>query len=710
MKRKIVLSVAFLLALVLTLSVMPFASAATKAQNGLQFELTTDKEAYTTGESIQCELTVANSNDQELNITYEVILPEGLTLTATQRGVLQVAAGGKVTSDFAVQTEAKGADELPSTGDNFPLEVVAVLMVLSAVGCAVFFKKTRFVAFMLLCVMLIGVVEPALVNSAVAETRLTAADAKMTYPEDAYQVEYTDELSEEAFEIQLAEKELQVLDTLEDDFVPSAELGQFELSHNVVLDNQLVTIKVVGVISSADVFEESADVKALGTVSLNPITILGKTKFKLTWSKVPGATHYEVWHRGGSTGNYIKRATTASTAWTTNYGTANVINTYKVRAITKSGSTITAKGPYATRTAYGMDKPTISSVAHVSSSSEDVRIKWNAPSYCTGYMVYRSLTGASGTYSRIGQTAYSTAPSFVDKYRNGYYKIRPYYNGANGIMYMGPASDLKSMPTQYRALIIGQSYPNWSSGQLPGCANDAEAMRAMLATMTSPAYRSVDVKKKLNLTASQILSNISTAFQRAKANDVSLFYYSGHGAEDYGWLCGVDRGNYVTIDQLRTALDKIPGKKIVILDSCYSGMAIGKGVSDDIVFASEKEAFQAINESIIATFSAASKANLATSTYYVITACSKVQTSSEVSYNGNGKRIGAFTSQMLYGCGLQAYDNSIISTLYADANGDKDLTLHEVYTYTDNRVANYYGFPQDAQVYPTYSSQVLWGR
>lgn len=703
MKRKIVLSVAFLLALVLTLSVMPFASAATKAQNGLQFELTTDKEAYTTGESIQCELTVANSNDQELNITYEVILPEGLTLTATQRGVLQVAAGGKVTSDFAVQTEAKGADELPSTGDNFPLEVVAVLMVLSAVGCAVFFKKTRFVAFMLLCVMLIGVVEPALVNSAVAES----------YPEEAYQVEAEEEISEDEMAEMLAAQEEKILSNQpEEEFLASNIVDEFEIAQNVVVDNQLMTVKVVGTVTSNEVFEVAENAKALASTKLKVIDILGLTKFKLSWSKVSGATHYEIWHSTGSGYKLRTRLKSTTTSWTTTKGVAGVINTYKVRAVTLSGSTYTALGPYSTRTCYGMSTPTMSSVTHTSSSSENVRVAWNwmQGSHCSGYYVYRSLSGTSGTYSYIGKTTGRYSTSFVDTTRNGYYKVRPYYTGANGVTYTGPASGLKNMGTQYRALLIGQSYPNWSSGQLPGCANDAEAMRAMLATMTSPAYRSVDVKKKLNLTASQILSNISTAFQRAKANDVSLFYYSGHGASDYGWLCGVDSGNYVTIDQLRTALDKIPGKKIVILDSCYSGMAIGKGVSDDIVFASEKEAFQAINESIIATFSAASKANLATSKYYVITACSKVQTSSEVSYSGNGKRIGAFTSQMLYGCGLHAYDNSVISALYADANGDKDLTLHEVYTYTDDRVANYYGWPQDAQVYPTYSSQVLWGR
>lgn len=718
MKRKIVLSVAFLLALVLTLSVMPFASAATKAQNGLQFELTTDKEAYTTGESIQCELTVANSNDQELNITYEVILPEGLTLAATQRGVLQVAVGGKVTSDFAVQTEAKGADELPSTGDNFPLEVVAVLMVLSAVGCAVFFKKTRFVAFMLLCVMLIGVVEPALVNSAVAETRLTTADTKMTYPEDAYQVEYTDELSEEAFEIQLAEKELQVLDNLEDDFVPSAELGQFELSHNVVLDNQLVTIKVVGAISSADVVEESADVKALGTVSLNPITILGKTKFKLTWSRVPGATHYEVWHRGGTTGNYIKRATTTATTWTTNYGTASVINTYKVRAITKSGNTITAKGPYATRTAYGMDKPTISSVAHVSSSSEDVRIKWNAPSYCTGYMVYRSFTGASGTYSRIGETAYSTAPSFVDKYRNGYYKIRPYYTGANGIMYMGPASELKNMPTQYRALIIGQTYPNHTASPLPGCKQDAQAMLNMLYYTSGPQYRTADTDGWLNIPYANFQTRIKTAFQRAKANDVSLIYYSGHGSSDGSWCTVESNGSVKTVtpNTLRTWLDEIPGKKIVISDSCHSGRLIGKGDSD-VTFVS-KEMVENANSAFIQAFAGAKeRANLAASNYYVISACRGSQTSTEVGFT-NGVSGGLFTIMMLNGSGYDELELAEISSLYADNNGDNDLTLSEVYNYTVDSVEyfiNSVGWQnevaQDAQVYPSSTStQLMWGR
>lgn len=53
----------------------------------------------------------------------------------------------------------------------------------------------------------------------------------------------------------------------------------------------------------------------------------------------------------------------------------------------------------------------------------------------------------------------------------------------------------------------------------------------MLGRMTATPY-SVTVKK--NIRAEEILSSISSTFGNASYNDVSLFYYSGHGANSLG--------------------------------------------------------------------------------------------------------------------------------------------------------------------------------
>jgi len=93
-------------------------------------------------------------------------------------------------------------------------------------------------------------------------------------------------------------------------------------------------------------------------------------------------------------------------------------------------------------------------------------------------------------------------------------------------------------------------------------------MRTMLGRMTATPY-SVTVKK--NIRAEEILSSISSTFGNASYNDVSLFYYSGHGANSLGAdgnptsyhaaLVGTFQ-TYVSIARLKTELDKIPGKKV----------------------------------------------------------------------------------------------------------------------------------------------------
>ena len=96
-----------------------------------------------------------------------------------------------------------------------------------------------------------------------------------------------------------------------------------------------------------------------------------------------------------------------------------------------------------------------------------------------------------------------------------------------------------------------------------------------------------------------------------------------------------------------------------------------------------------------------------------MTACSKYQTSTEVTYSSNGKSVGLFTTMLLEGCGYNQLYDTFYSTMYADNNGDNDLTLHEAYTYANEGalyVGNQIGVYQNAQVYPVNSSFVIWGK
>lgn len=270
-----------------------------------------------------------------------------------------------------------------------------------------------------------------------------------------------------------------------------------------------------------------------------------------------------------------------------------------------------------------------------------------------------------------------------------------------------------SATTTYRALIIGNVYDNNSNiSTLTCCDGDRTIMTNLLnQSVTGTRYQ---VTTRRNLTASQILSAIPTAFSGADSNSVSLFFYSGHGFSTSGYLVGTD-GSGVSFAQLKSALDAIPGKKIVILDSCFSGQAIGKSAGDaleaeDITVAD----LDAFNQSVINAFASGSSESteksgeLAASNYYVMTAASKSQTS--IGYSS----YSLFTLYLAMGSGWNGRSSTRLSTLYADTNGDNKITLNEAYTKTEEYVAEIRAsnsnVTQRTQVYPTNSSFVIWGR
>lgn len=339
-----------------------------------------------------------------------------------------------------------------------------------------------------------------------------------------------------------------------------------------------------------------------------------------------------------------------------------------------------------------------------------LNISWTKVQNATGYSIFYKTSAQTG-YTNVKVDADVTNYLFAVEEGETYsvYMRAIHVDDIAGVNTSGTKCATKSITAlwqQYRALLIGQTYPNTSS-ELPGPDVDARSMRSMLNTMTGTPYQ---VTVKYNLTATGILSAISTAFAGADEDSVSLFYYSGHGAQSYGneyhgALCGI--GNtYVTVDQLRAALDQIPGKKIVLLDSCHSGEHIGKSANG--VYVVTKADLASFNSKVISAFASKSKANLAADEYYVITASRSTETSQSVSYNGDDY-VGLFTYALLQGSGFDELDNAQISGLYSDNNGDKQISLAEAYSYA-YELALDINPEQNAQVYPVNSSFVLWGR
>lgn len=478
-----------------------------------------------------------------------------------------------------------------------------------------------------------------------------------------------------------------------------------------------------------------------------------ETGLKLTWDAIPGAMGYVIYRRGFHETGYHKLMVSENTATTyidttMKPGEVYYYFVYSFRLAQPQGwRCFSLKGDIG----MGVWLPKTTGLTAVSAQENSVRISWAATEGANKYDVYISTT-PGGTPKANGRVsnAYGYHNSAVLG-RTYYYRVRPVRIFSNGDVSVGDWSDELAYTHQeavgtYRALLIGNTYTG-ESNELPGCENDVDGMHTMLGRMTATPY-SVTVKK--NIRAEEILSSISSTFGNASYNDVSLFYYSGHGANSLGAdgnptsyhaaLVGTFQ-TYVSIARLKTELDKIPGKKVIIIDACHSGQFIARDgtmtqvsssafnsqvvnlfANDDqlsgdvsrtaVVLAADGS--ELLSEEAPAFIDRADDTNFAKSGYYVITACRSEEKSVSTGYDSNGdgkidRYFGLFTYGLCYGNGWNLARNSAISSLNADLNKDSKVTLYEAYVYA-KVMAQSHNPNQTAQIWPENSAFVLWGK
>lgn len=478
-----------------------------------------------------------------------------------------------------------------------------------------------------------------------------------------------------------------------------------------------------------------------------------ETGLKLTWDAIPGAMGYVIYRRGFHETGYHKLMVSENTATTyidttMKPGEVYYYFVYSFRLAQPQGwRCFSLKGDIG----MGVWLPKTTGLTAVSAQENSVRISWAATEGANKYDVYISTT-PGGTPKANGRVsnAYGYHNSAVLG-RTYYYRVRPVRIFSNGDVSVGDWSDELAYTHQetvgtYRALLIGNTYTG-ESNELPGCDNDVDGMRTMLGRMTATPY-SVTVKK--NIRAEEILSSISSTFGNASYNDVSLFYYSGHGANSVGAdgnptsyhaaLVGTFQ-TYVSIARLKTELDKIPGKKVIIIDACHSGQFIARdGTMTQVsssafnsqvvnLFANDEQlsgdvsrtavvlaadGSELLSEEAPAFIDRAGDTNFAKSGYYVITACRSEEKSVSTGYDSNGdgkidRYFGLFTYGLCYGNGWNLARNSAISSLNADLNKDSKVTLYEAYVYA-KVMAQSHNPNQTAQIWPENSAFVLWGK
>lgn len=295
----------------------------------------------------------------------------------------------------------------------------------------------------------------------------------------------------------------------------------------------------------------------------------------------------------------------------------------------------------------------------------------------------------------------------------------------------------------YRAVIIGNTYAG-TKDELNGPQYCADSMEDMLKTLKVPY---AEVTKILNSTKKDMEKAVAKIFSKADGDDLTLFYYSGHGAvaakdsfssqQFYdGALCFLDKsGNgidYYAVSELKVLFDKYKGKKALILDCCGSGafvqtqgLSVDKSTDNDphmIRTDAEEEGFL---ENVAGIFSEGAYAKedeslpkamsgeFRDSDYYLICASKKGEYSYLIPVNRNGSHYygGVMTIGLLEGTGYE-YMTGWTDSMPADSDLDSCITLKEGYTYAqkiaDELLTERYGYEQKLVCYPSGSKQVFF--
>ena len=133
--------------------------------------------------------------------------------------------------------------------------------------------------------------------------------------------------------------------------------------------------------------------------------------------------------------------------------------------------------------------------------------------------------------------------------------------------------DAYAVPERRVALVIGNSEYKNTSLSLTNPKNDANAIAAVLKSLDFEVQLVTDVGKR-------DMDGVLERFARLAATaDSALFYYAGHAIQFQGknYLMPVDaqledeisvRYNLVSVDEARSALDRVSGVRIMILDAC----------------------------------------------------------------------------------------------------------------------------------------------
>lgn len=442
---------------------------------------------------------------------------------------------------------------------------------------------------------------------------------------------------------------------------------------------------------------------------------VNSTTVKLQWNTVAGATGYAIYRSTSPDSGFAWFTQTTALTLTTRVPTAGQVYYYQVRAFNDKQQ---YSGFSETAAILPMNAPT--NLHRVTHTKTSVTVAWNPVPGATYYKVFRSYNGTKWPVSATVTGTSYTFSGLEESYQYSYFIVKAYrdinVNGTTTTCMSVGSNTLrveKNM-VNFRYLgIVEEDFPGTADDLFANGA-DAKSLRAILAKASPYGRPIASGGVYMNQSKASILSRISSSLAaKADSNDVSLFYISCHGNSSvstgtYAGELYLSDGSWMTMSELANALKAVPGRVVVILDSCGSGAAIGKNApAASKSFASKAiTAFANVDEQIVVEEIREAEGDRPMDSEFVVANKFYVVAAAKAGTLGWSNNVN--------GSYLMQWINA--GVMGADSDGDGKVVLRELQSYLTRRgngtSFNYYGqiVHMLPQVYPTNSSFPIFQR
>ena len=251
---------------------------------------------------------------------------------------------------------------------------------------------------------------------------------------------------------------------------------------------------------------------------------------------------------------------------------------------------------------------------------------------------------------------------------------------------------------ELRALyIIEDDFPGGYSGFPNEYRNNTALLRSMLSKATPSGLPFAAEYACRNQTQEELFARIAALAGEQDEGDVALFYITCHGMTDpqekgYTNELYLSDGSKLHVSDLADALAAVPGRVIVVLDYCGSGMAIGRSAqpaADDAYMQFARQALGAFAAADLPVQADAQRDGsfLVPGKFVVITGASGTQSS------WTNTERGSYL--------LQWMDSGVMD---ADTDGNGTVTLREMGLYLQEQGQNkaFFEYGQTVHMIPQF--------